>query len=83
MAQSLGIELDASQPVLLRGVTGSAPGATISGRNLSIWRETYIDLKFRPLGVPVAVLGWDDRVQPGKASYAIDLGEVLFDHVQT
>ena len=55
--------------------TGSAPGVTISGQNLSVWRETYIDLKFSPLGVPVAVLGWDDRVHPQKASYEIGLGE--------
>ena len=55
--------------------TGSSPGVAINGRNLSIWRETYIRLKSSPLGVPVAVLGWDDRVTPGKASYEIDLGE--------
>jgi len=54
--------------------TGSAPGVTLNGQNLSIWRETYIRLKFAPLGVPVAVLGWDDRVSPRKASYEIDLG---------
>lgn len=54
--------------------TGSAPGVTINGQNLSIWRETYVRLKLAPLGVPLAVLGWDDRVGPGKASYEIDLG---------
>jgi len=54
--------------------TGSAPGVTINGQNLSIWRETYIRLKLAPLGTPVAVLAWDDRVSPRKANYEIDLG---------
>jgi hypothetical protein len=54
--------------------TGSGPGVKISGENLSVWRESFVNLKFSPLGVYVAVLGWDDRVSKQSANYTIVLG---------
>ncbi len=53
--------------------TAATPGAAIVGRNLSIWRETDVKLKVRPLDTYVALVGWDDRVAKG-ASYRVDLG---------
>jgi hypothetical protein len=53
--------------------TGATPGAAIVGRNLSIWRETYVKLKWNPLDSNVALVGWDERVGRG-ASYSLDLG---------
>ena len=55
--------------------TAATPGALITGRNLSVWRETYVKLKANPLDTQVALIGWDDRVHKGLASYSIDLGE--------
>jgi hypothetical protein len=55
--------------------TGSAPGVRISGENLSVWRESFVNLKSSPLGAYCAVLGWDDRVAKRAASYRIELGE--------
>ena len=55
--------------------TGSSPGVRITGRNLSVWREEFINLKWAPLGAHVAVLGWDDRASRKPASYGITLGE--------
>jgi hypothetical protein len=55
--------------------TGSTPGVRINGENLSLWRESFIDLKSSPLGAYAAVLGWDERFSKRLASYAIDLGD--------
>ena len=55
--------------------TGSASGVKISGENLSVWRESFIDLKSSPLGAYAAVLGWDDRFSKRPATYEIQLGE--------
>ena len=55
--------------------TGSASGARISGENLSVWRESYIDLKSSSLGAYAAVLGWDDHFSKRPASYGIELGD--------
>ena len=53
--------------------TAATTGAAIVGRNLSVWRETDVKLKWNPLDTYVALVGWDDRV--GKhASYSVDLG---------
>jgi hypothetical protein len=52
---------------------GSAPGVRISGRNLSIWRDSFIKLKATPLDAYGVVLAWDDRVHKPPASYRIDL----------
>jgi hypothetical protein len=51
--------------------TGSVPGVRISGENLSVWRESFINLKSSPLGVYSAVLGWDDRFSKRPASYTM------------
>jgi hypothetical protein len=55
--------------------TGSASGSRISGENLSVWRESFIDLKSSPLGAYAAVLGWDERFSKRLASYGIELGD--------
>ena len=54
--------------------TGSGAGVKISGENLSVWRESMIDLKASPLGAYGVVLAWDGRVYKQAASYRIDLG---------
>ncbi|MFI4975731.1 MAG: alpha/beta hydrolase family protein [Caulobacterales bacterium] len=53
--------------------TGSTPGVRITGRDLSLWRESFVSLKSSPLDTYAAVLGWDDRVHTRPASYRIDL----------
>jgi dienelactone hydrolase/cytochrome c oxidase subunit IV len=53
--------------------TAAAPGAAIVGRNLSVWRESDVKLKWNPLDTNVALVGWDERVGKG-ASYSVDLG---------
>jgi len=55
--------------------TGSSPGVTIDAQNLSIWKETYIELKQTHLDSEVAVIAWDDRVHKQHAQYSIDLGK--------
>jgi hypothetical protein len=55
--------------------TGSSPRITLGGQNLSVWREDFVELKYSTLDTHVALLGWDDRVHPGLASYRIDLGD--------
>ena len=55
--------------------TGSAPGVKITGENLSVWRENFVDLKSSPLGAYAAVLGWDERFSKRPASYRIELGD--------
>lgn len=54
--------------------TATSPGARITGKNLSIWREADVSLKVRPLDSQIAQIAWDERVNKGRASYAIDLG---------
>lgn len=53
--------------------SGSAPGVTLQARNLSVWREDFVELKMAHLDSHVAVLAWDDRFKKG-ARYEIDLG---------
>ena len=55
--------------------TGTAAGVRITGENLSVWRESFVDLKSAPLGAYAAVLGWDERFSKRPASYAIEMGE--------
>lgn len=55
--------------------TAATPGAVIAGRNLSIWRESDVKLKWNPLDTNVALVGWDDRFNKSRASYSVDLGE--------
>ena len=55
--------------------TGSAAGVRITGENLSVWRESFVDLKSSPLGAYAAVLGWDERFSKRPASYRIELGD--------
>lgn len=53
--------------------TATSPGARISARNLSVWRETDVKLKSRQMDTQTALIGWDERVHKGKASYGVDL----------
>jgi dienelactone hydrolase len=53
---------------------GASPDVTISGRNLSVWRDTFIKLKSTPMDAYGAVIAWDDRVHRGGASYRLDFG---------
>jgi hypothetical protein len=55
--------------------TGSSPGITIDAQNLSVWRENFVALKSSTLDTHVVLLGWDERVHPGTASYRIDLSD--------
>jgi dienelactone hydrolase len=53
--------------------TGSAPGVTIGGANLTAWRESYINIKYTPLDSHVALLAWDSRMHRTGANYCIYL----------
>jgi len=53
--------------------TGSMPGVTIDGTNLTAWRESYVSLKYTPLDSHVALLAWDSRAHKTGANYRIDL----------
>jgi hypothetical protein len=55
--------------------TGSSPGITLDGQNLSVWREDFVELKSSALDTHVALLGWDERVHGQPGSYRIDLGD--------
>ena len=55
--------------------TGSSPGVTLDAENLSIWRETFAELKSSTLDSHLAVLAWDERVHARPAIYRINLGE--------
>jgi hypothetical protein len=55
--------------------TGSSPGVTIDGQNLSVWHEDFVELKFSTLDTHVVLLGWDGRVNAGTASYRINLSD--------
>ena len=55
--------------------TGSSPGISLEGRDLSVWREDFVELKSSTLDTHVALLGWDERVHAKTASYRINLGE--------
>ncbi len=54
--------------------TGTGDGVTIQTENLSKWRETQVDLKYRPLDSHVVALAWDERVheEPGRYSITFD-----------
>jgi len=54
--------------------TGSSPGTTLDGQNLSVWREDFVELKSSTLDTHVALLGWDERVHARPGSYRINLG---------
>ncbi|MEM8942434.1 MAG: hypothetical protein AAGC91_09770 [Pseudomonadota bacterium] len=41
--------------------TGTAEGVVIEGRNLALWREAELELKWRSAGTTAAILGWDTR----------------------
>jgi hypothetical protein len=49
--------------------TGSDPDVSIEGDGLSVWRESYADLKASKLGTNVALIAWDKRVHPRTAAY--------------
>ncbi len=55
--------------------TATSPGARIYAKNLSVWRETDVKLKSRQMDTQTALIGWDERVHKGKASYSVDLGQ--------
>jgi Chlorophyllase len=55
--------------------TGSSPGVTIDGQNLSVWREDFVALKFSTLDTHVVLLGWDERFNAGTATYRINLSD--------
>jgi hypothetical protein len=55
--------------------TGSSPGVTLDAESLSIWRETFAELKSSTLDSHLAVLAWDERVHAQPAFYRINLGE--------
>jgi hypothetical protein len=56
-------------------VTGSSPGITVDGANLSVWREDFVELKYSTLDTHVVLLGWDERVHARLGSYWINLGD--------
>lgn len=58
-------------------------GGRVSGRNLSVWREEYAELKGDDLGGHAAVLAWDDRVRRRGASYRIDLAAPIAADIST
>jgi hypothetical protein len=55
--------------------TGSSPGITLDGKNLSVWREDFVQLKSSTLDTHVVLLGWDERFDARPASYRINLGD--------
>jgi hypothetical protein len=55
--------------------TGSSPGITLDGQNLSVWREDFVELKSSTLDTHVALLGWDERVHAQPGSFRINLGD--------
>jgi hypothetical protein len=55
--------------------TGSSPGITLDGQNLSVWRENFVRLKYSTLDSQVVLLGWDERVHAQPGSYRINLGD--------
>jgi hypothetical protein len=55
--------------------TGSSPGITLDGQNLSVWQEAYVDLKYSKLDTHAVLLGWDERYHTGTASYGITIAE--------
>jgi hypothetical protein len=55
--------------------TGSRPGITLDGQNLSVWREDFVELKNSTLDTHVVLLGWDERVHEGTGRYRINLSE--------
>ena len=55
--------------------TAASLGALIAAKNLSVWRETDVKLKSRQMDTQTALIGWDERVHKGNASYSVDLGQ--------
>jgi hypothetical protein len=55
--------------------TGSSSGITIAGQNFSVWREDFVALKSSTLDTHVVLLGWDQRLNAGTASYRINLSD--------
>jgi hypothetical protein len=55
--------------------TGSSLGVTLDAQNLSVWRETFVELKSSTLDTHVVLLAWDERVHAQPGSYRINLGE--------
>jgi hypothetical protein len=51
--------------------TGSSPGITLDGHNLSVWREDFVKLKSSTLDTHVVLLGWDERFDARPVSYRI------------
>lgn len=47
------------------------PGGSLSGENLTLWREQPAQAKWENLGNQTAYLGWDGESMPEIASYAI------------
>jgi hypothetical protein len=55
--------------------SGSSPGITLDGQNLSVWREDFVELKYSTLDTHVVLLGWDERVHAQPGSYRINLAD--------
>jgi dienelactone hydrolase len=53
--------------------TATMPGALVSGRGLSYWREAPVALKWEPLDTRAVYLGWTARGSAEPARYAIEL----------
>lgn len=51
--------------------TTGAVGVGISASNLTVWKETWGKIRWGDLDTHQAVLGWNDRLRKGKASYAL------------
>jgi hypothetical protein len=54
--------------------TGTWPGSTIDGRNLTVWKEALGQRKAGSLCKVIALLAWDEAARHATASYRIDLG---------
>lgn len=53
--------------------TGADNAILIEAANLSKWKESYVDLKWKPLDSHAAVLAWDERVNQDPGLYSIIL----------
>lgn len=51
--------------------TTGAVGVGIGASNLSVWKETWGKIRWGDLDTHQAVLGWNNRLRKGKASYAL------------
>lgn len=61
------------------------PGGSLTGANLTLWREQPLQAKWENLGNQVVYLGWDAASMPENASYAIRIpkGAVMLDKEST